>query len=210
VLSKKKTNSSQPLAFIKNQKLELEELIKNIEKSIKVSLELKRDLISNFKLVSFEKGKLIVKEGQYNVNLFYISKGILRCFNLKDGKDITNDFFFENTFVTDYGSLLNNSPAGQNFEVIENSDIYRISKEKLFDLVNKYPELKIWGGKMAENLFAQSIIKQSIFKSNTPKERYLSILKEKPEIIQKIPLSLVASYLGITQVHLSRIRKSLS
>ena len=188
----------------------MNKLIENIKENIKVSQELENELTINFKLSTLKKGELIVREGQYNVGLFFICNGILRCFNLKNGTEITNDFFFENTFVTDYASLLKNNPARQNFQVIEKAEIYQISKDSLFRLADRFPELKIWGGKMAEQLFTQSLIKQSILKSDSPKERYLSILKEKPQIIQRIPLSLIASYLGITQVHLSRIRKDIN
>jgi len=184
-------------------------LINNIKKHIDVGPILESELMANFKFITIRKGELVVREGQYNVELFYVASGILRCYNLKDGKDVTNDFFFEDTFFTDYGALLNNRPASQYFEAIEDAGLYKISRDRLIELSGKYPELKTWGGKMAEQLFAQSIAKQSKLKADSPKERYLSILDDTPQIIQRIPLSLIASYLGITPVHLSRIRKDL-
>lgn len=187
----------------------MSKIIENIKKHINVSPELEKEILSSFKVEELKRKELFIREGQYNVSLAFIQLGILRCFNLKNGKDITNDFFFENTFVTDYGSLIENFPARQNFEVIENSIIQKISRDKLLALTAKFPELKTWGAKMAETLFTQSLKKQSSLKSDSPEERYISILQEKPEIIQRIPLSLISSYLGITQVHLSRIRKNL-
>ena len=184
-------------------------IIENIKKHINVSQELEKEILSGFKVETLKRKELLIREGQYNVSLAFVQSGILRCYNLKNGKDITNDFFFENTFVTDYGSLIDNLPARQNFEVIEDAIIQRITRDRLLALTLKFPELKTWGAKMAETLLKQSLSKQASLKSDSPEERYLSILNEKPEIIQRVPLSLVASYLGITQVHLSRIRKNL-
>ncbi len=187
----------------------MDKLLQNIAKYIPVSQPLENALVSSFQFTPIQQGTLLLREGQYNVSLFFIQSGIVRCFNRKEEKEITNDFFFENTFVTDFPALLNNTPASQNFEAIENTSIYTFSRDKLIRLTVQFPELRTWGGKMAELLFAQSIKKQSALKSDSPKERYLAILKEKPQIIQRIPLFLIASYLGITQVHLSRIRKDL-
>lgn len=79
----------------------------------------------------------------------------------------------------------------------------------MFELTEKYPELREWGAKMAENLFANLLGNNAILKSDSPEQRYLEMLLEKPKIIQRIPLHYIASYLGITQVHLSRIRKKV-
>jgi len=192
-----------------HKKTRVNTLIESIKKYIRVSQKLEKEILSGFKVEKLNKKELFIREGQYNVSLAFIQSGVLRCFNLKNGKDITNDFLFENTFVTDYGGLIENMPARQNFEAIENSVIQKISRDKLLALTVKFPELKTLGTKIIETLFAQSLNIQSTLKSDSPEERYITILNEKPEIIQRVPLSLVASYLGITQVHLSRIRKNL-
>lgn len=184
-------------------------LLKEIEKYITVSEALKIDLVENFQKIKLSKHEKLVREGQFNVPLSFIKTGILRCFHLKNDKDITNDFFFENTFVTDYEALLQNKAAKQNFEAIEAAEVYVLTAKILFQLTETYPELREWGAKMAENLFANLLGNNSILKSDSPEERYLSMLQEKPMIIQRIPLHYIASYLGITQVHLSRIRKKV-
>jgi hypothetical protein len=68
----------------------------------------------SFETCNLNKKELFIREGQNNVSLAFIQAGILRCYNLKEGKEITNDFFFDNIFVTDYGSFLNGLPAKQN------------------------------------------------------------------------------------------------
>jgi CRP-like cAMP-binding protein len=187
----------------------MESLIKEIEKYIAVSEALKIDLSKYFQLKELAKNDKLVREGQFNVPLSFISSGILRCFNLKNDKDITNDFFFENTFVTDYEALSQNKAAKQNFEAIEPAMVYILPAANLFELTETYPELREWGAKMAESLFAKVLGNNSLLKSDSPEERYLGMLQEKPMIIQRLPLHYIASYLGITQVHLSRIRKKV-
>lgn len=187
----------------------MDSLINEIEKYISVSEELRIDLTKIFELKQLDKSEKIIREGQFNVPLVFIENGILRCFILKNEKDITNAFYFENTFITDYEALLQSKAAKLNFEAIEASKVYILSAEKLFKLTETYPELREWGAKMAESLFAKVLGNNSMLKSDTPEERYLSMLHEKPKIIQRIPLHYVASYLGISQVHLSRIRKKV-
>ena len=84
-----------------------------------------------------------------------------------------------------------------------------LSGKKLFELSETYPELREWGAKMAESLFTNLLSNNSMLKSDSPEERYMSMLEGEPMIIQRIPLHYIASYLGITQVHLSRIRKKV-
>jgi CRP-like cAMP-binding protein len=187
----------------------MDSLIQEIENYITVSENLRADLTKNFLYKNLAKNDKLVREGQFNVPLAFIASGILRCFNLKNDKDITNDFFFENTFVTDYEALSQNKAAKQNFEAIEPAVVYTLSAEKLFELTGTYPELREWGAKMAEKLFTNLLGNNSTLKSDSPEERYLKMLQEKPMVIQRIPLHYIASYLGITQVHLSRIRKKI-
>lgn len=187
----------------------MEKLISEIKKFIKVDQELEAALKDAFVGKEYKKTELIVREGQFNVPLIFIDSGVLRCFNLKEAKEITNDFFLEDTFVTDFSALMNELPARQNFEVLEDAFLYTISKSTLLDLSGRYPILREWGAKMAEVLFTDSVRKQALLKSDSPEERYLSILDNQPILLQKIPLHYIASYLGITQVHLSRIRKKI-
>jgi CRP-like cAMP-binding protein len=184
----------------------MNELIEQIRKFITVVPDLESELRIAFEKRGLKKKTLFIGEGQSNVSLGFIEFGALRCYHLKDDSDITNDFFFENTFVTDYESFLKGIPARRNFEAIENARLFSISRETLFKLSERFPELKAWGGKMAESLFSQSLDAMACFKSDSPEERYNRILIEKPEIINRISLHYIASWLGITQVHLSRIR----
>jgi CRP-like cAMP-binding protein len=184
----------------------MSELINLVKNYIPVSAGLREGLLHNFKPIALNKKEFFIKEGQRNVSLAFIQSGILRCYNLKEDREVTNDFFFEDIFVTDFGSFLNDQPARQNFEAIESTKLLVMSRDKLFSLTENFPELRQWGAKVAENLFTQSLADQAVLKADSPEERYNSLLEKRPGIINRIPLHYIASYLGITQVHLSRIR----
>lgn len=184
----------------------MSELIRQIKTYIAVDKALEEKLLQQFEKRRLAKKEQFIKEGQQHVALAFVESGILRCYNIRESRDTTNDFFFENTFVTDYSSFLNLQPARQNFEAIEDTVLLTISREGLFALTEKFPDLRLWGAKMAESLFSQSLNSHAITKSESPEERYNRILIERPEIINRVPLHYVASYLAITQVHLSRIR----
>jgi len=184
----------------------MSELINKIKTYIAVDHALEEALAQRFQKRELNKKDQFIREGQQHVSLAFVQSGILRCYNVRESRDTTNDFFFENTFVTDYSSFLNLQPARQNFEAIEDTILLTVSREDLFALTEKFPELRLWGTKMAESLFSQSLDSHAITKSESPEERYNRILIERPEIINRVPLHYVASYLAITQVHLSRIR----
>jgi len=187
----------------------MSELISAITKFISVSPALNDALTENFERITFSKKERFIKEGQISIPLGYISEGILRCFFNRDGEDITTEFFLPHFFLTDFSSFMSRKPATRNFECLEDAVIYTISQDKLFKLAAQFPELNDWGGRMAQQLFQQSLQNQESLKALSPEERYLHMISTTPELIQRVPLGCIASYLGITQVHLSRIRKNL-
>ncbi len=188
----------------------MDNLLANIRKQISVSTDLEMKVRSGFKVRELKRGELFIRVGQYAPKLAYVQSGILRCFSTRDGKESTNDFFFEDTFTTDFVSLTKNLPARQNFEALEQTVLYEISGEKLQKLEFLFPELGEWKTIVAGDLLHKSFNDQSESKLENPEQRYLQILRNKPEIIRRIPLVYIASYLGITPVHLSRIRKSVA
>lgn len=149
---------------------------------------------------------ILLREGEIARNVFFIEKGCLRQWFNKEGKDITFQFFFEGQGVASIDSFLNNTPSIFTIESIEETSLFSISKQDFEELSNKLPEFK----EMFQKLIIQRFSHYShLFLSrikDSPQERYLDLLKNHPEIIQRIPQHYIASYLGITSVSLSRIR----
>jgi len=149
---------------------------------------------------------ILLHEGEISTHLYFIKKGCLRIWFNKDGKDITFQFFFEGQGVASIDSFLSNEPGLFTIESIEPTVILIITKVN-FDHLNRcYPELK---ERFQEILFQRFRNYATLFLSrikDTPQERYEDLMKNHPEIIQRVPQHYIASYLGITSISLSRIR----
>lgn len=149
---------------------------------------------------------VLLEEGKVADKLFLIRKGCLRLFFYHEGKDITFQFFFEGDFVASFDSLYTQRPSLFSLESIEPAEINIITRENFYKLVEENPLIK---KKYEEKLIERFHVYQQLFLSrikNTPRQRYEELLKEYPDIIQRVPQHYIASYLGITPVSLSRIR----
>ncbi len=156
--------------------------------------------------VSFKKGELVQDIGQSCKNLYFIDSGCLRIFYFKDGRDITESFEFENSFVARGESLITMKPSSKGIEAIEDSQLFQINTPKLFALFATFPDIEKVFYKFIEHAYIQQINRLESLQFLTADERYGQLLLEQPQAIQRIPLKYIASYLGITQVSLSRIR----
>lgn len=159
-----------------------------------------------FEELSIPSKHLLLEEGTVADKLFLIKKGCLRLFFYNDGKDISFQFFFEGDFVASFDSMYNCEPSLYSLGSIEPSEILVVQRDDFFNLIENDSK--------ARQFFEQALINrfhvyQTLFLSrikNTPQQRYEELLKNFPNIIQRIPQHYIASYLGITSVSLSRIR----
>lgn len=149
---------------------------------------------------------VLLQAGEISTHVHLIKRGCLRQWFNKDGKDITMQFFFEGQPVASIDSFLNSQPSLFAIESIEPSVIISISKEHFGMLNQLYPEFK---DKFQEYLFQRFRNYAQLFLSrikDTPKERYDELIKDRPDIVKRVPQHYIASYLGITPISLSRIR----
>ncbi|HPO62379.1 MAG TPA: Crp/Fnr family transcriptional regulator [Candidatus Kapabacteria bacterium] len=149
---------------------------------------------------------ILLNEGEISRYCYFIKKGCLRQWFNKDGKDITTQFFFEGQPVASIDSFMSELPSLLTLETIEPSNLISINRENFIKLQELYPEIKIGFQKY---LFQRFRNYANLFLSrikDSPQERYEELIKNHPEILQRIPQHYIASYLGITPVSLSRIR----
>jgi len=149
---------------------------------------------------------ILLEAGEISNYVHVIKKGCLRQWFNKDGKDITVQFFFEGQPVASIDSFMNSQPSLFTIESIEPSKIISISKENFEKLNKLYPEFK---DRFHDYLYQRFRNYALLFLSrikDTPKERYDELVKNRPDIIKRVPQHYIASYLGITPISLSRIR----
>lgn len=158
-------------------------------------------------------GTVLIKEGEIAKKAFLIEKGCIRAWVNNNGRDITFQFFFENEAVSSSESFRKNIASFFTLETIEPCVLHEIHKKDwnvVMEDVSRLPGIR---NKTMDATFERQYkyMKQLIsFINDSPEQRYLNLLKEKPQIIQRIPLQYIATYLGITPVSLSRIRKRVS
>lgn len=162
-----------------------------------------------FEEIHLPKNQIVIQSDKIERNIFFIKKGIARTFSNTDDNEVTIAFGEEGDSIISLKSYILNQRGYENIELLEDSQLYKTDALKLQYLFSSDIDIANWGRKFAE----QELIKaEQRFISNqlgTAKERYLELLKKHTTLIQRVPLGLIASYLGITQVSLSRIRANI-
>lgn len=157
----------------------------------------------------FKKGALLLKQGQYSSDVYFILVGIVRQYYIADGLEKTSDFFSEGQWVLSTNSVTQTTPSNHFLECCSDCTLTVGNSEKGEYLYKKYPNLGEVSRKLMNQVFIEQQTKLESYVLDTPKERYLKLLKSNREIFQKIPQYQIASYVGVTPESLSRIRKKL-
>jgi CRP-like cAMP-binding protein len=157
---------------------------------------------------SFSKSTLIVREGELSSKMYFIINGSARAYYYYQEKEYTDWFVFENMFMCSLLSFFGGLPSAQYIETIEASEMLVLTRDSLNRLCDKHHDMqKLNSLVLANGLISlqQNIIDQRF---KTAQERYSILLKTYPQVVQRVPLKYIASYLGVTQETLSRIRSA--
>lgn len=154
-----------------------------------------------------QKNQLLLRQNQICKHLYFVEKGILKQYYFLGDKEIIDYFATENKIVSSISSLFGQKPSLKIIEALESSILLAIPYEKLESLFSTHPALERVGRLIATEAFM--LMEERIFslQFHSAKKRYDDLLKNNPEILRRVSLGDVASYLGITQVTLSRIRR---
>lgn len=169
----------------------------------------KKDLLLTINLITRPKGNIILKAGKVESSIYFIKKGIVRAYIDDDNNDVTFWFGREGETIISMKSYVENQNGYENIELLEECELYELKTADLERLFNSDIHIANWGRKFAEKelIKTEERLISKLFKNAS--ERYLDLLKNNPELIKRIQLGHIASYLGITQVSLSRIRAEL-
>lgn len=152
---------------------------------------------------------MLVTEGKVCRHLYFLESGALRGFYNLDGKEITHWFGFENDFVTSFHSFITGEAAVENIQLLEGSIVWAISKEKLTGLFDCFHEVERLIRIAYEKYYIRLEERFVNAQFKTAAERYSNLMQQTPHILERVPLGNIASYLGISQETLSRIRTKL-
>lgn len=163
-----------------------------------------------YKKKTVEKGSFIIKPDNYVNHWYFVDVGCFCFYTLKDGKEKVMEFFTEGDFFTDIYAYLQENPSNSYVRATEDSVIYSASKidvQKTFDYSHKIERI---GRLSMQDTVLKTYRRLAHLNSLSNEERYLRLLEKRPNLFQRVPQYLIASYLGLTPVGLSKIRRRLS
>jgi CRP-like cAMP-binding protein len=141
--------------------------------------------------------------------LYFLESGALRGYYTVEEKEITHWFSFEEDFVTSFHSFITGQPSVENIQLLEGSILWAISKESLTQLLNQHREIERLLRIAYEKYYIRLEERFVNAQFKTAAERYQTLLQQRPNIIERVSLGYIASYLGISQETLSRVRSRI-
>ena len=163
-----------------------------------------------FEQKKFKKKTTLLDIGKVSNEVFYLIKGCIRLYCEKDGEELSTYFFTEKMFAGSYDSFLSRNPSKVAIETLEECEVLVLTHKGQEILYGIFPKMNELIRKAIEQRF---VLLHDLFISyllNSPEERYIMLLKERPELLQRIPQHQIASFLGVTRVSLSRIRNRVA
>jgi CRP-like cAMP-binding protein len=163
-------------------------------------------LISCAEYRKLKKGEIILKEGKLCRAFYLVEKGYLRTYSTKDDTDINLNFTFEGEFTTNFKSIQLREGSEFNIEAGEPASVWVMDLDLMLKYFDGHVQINLFVRRLAVRILLASEEHSNLFKIYTPTERYRYIEKNNPKLLQRVSLSQLASYLGVTRETLSRIR----
>ncbi len=157
----------------------------------------------------YAKGDYIFQEGNIATDIYFLTKGFVRLFYLREGNDKTAFFFTKGQFICAGESYISKVPARENYQALEDTELYVFSETAINTLLAESSKFEIIARIATENELIQCQKIIASFVTMSPEERYIELLETKRDLFQRIPQHYIASYLGISAESLSRIKNRL-
>jgi CRP-like cAMP-binding protein len=176
-----------------------------------ISLVTAKEMAGRFKQKTIPKSHLQVAEGKITDEYLFLEKGYMRAYVIDiQGNEITTNFYSPRQMIFEVASFFNRTRSKENIQALTDCEGWFITYKQLNDLFHSLPEFREFGRSMLVKGFAELKNRMLSTITETAEERYATLLKTNPEIFQHAPLKNIATYLGITDTSLSRIRAAMS
>ena len=191
--------------------MEKENLLNFIQKSLPVPRHKLEEIISFFRPIAISKNSFLLEEGKISDTYMFLDKGFMRAYTYDmDGNDISTGFYSANQVVFEVASFFLRTASKENIQALEDSEGWFITFDQLQILFHSIPEFREFGRSMLVQGFVSYKLRTLSMINEHAEQRYLSLMQNRPDIIKNAPLKHIATYLGITDSSLSRIRKDLA
>ncbi len=165
--------------------------------------------LSFYEKIELKKGEALISAGQVVTHFYYLDSGCIYYYKMQEGEIKVLEFYTDDVFFTDLPAYVKGAPSRYFLRATEDTTVYAIKKidtEKSFDDSH---QLERFGRLSMQEAFIKLYSRVERLNSRTNEERYLRLLEKRPNLLQRVPQYLIASYLGLTPVGLSKIRKRL-
>ncbi|WP_310556716.1 Crp/Fnr family transcriptional regulator [Flavobacterium sp.] len=158
---------------------------------------------------NFGKNDYLVKEGQFTNDTYFIINGCVRQFKILGGNDITTNFYTEEQWIISLENFEGKTESKYNLVCMEDTTVVIGDEQKAQEIFKQYPRFETTSRQIMETVFMEQQNLLTSFITDKPEERYLKLLKSRPDIFQRVPQYDIATYIGVKPESLSRIRKKL-
>lgn len=160
-------------------------------------------------VVHLSKGDFWVKEGEKACQLGFVEKGYLRKYYVRDSKEVTDYFYFEQSFTGDLPGIINHQPSLSNVVAMEPTQVLALPYDTMNGLCKKHHDIEHIMRVMSEKVLSTFYYRCVSFIRSSPRERYQQLIYEQPEVWQRAAHQHIASFLGISPQHLARLSASM-
>lgn len=165
-------------------------------------------LVEGSKLITLRRREAMIDAGKYDPNIYIVKNGMVRLTYMDNNLERTRGFAMPGTLLISYHSYYGDSPSFYRFEAVSPSVVVKVSREDFDKLVKEDREFSLWLLQALQNHIYYEEIKNKNT-SGEAKNKLIQLMQDWPEIFTRVPAKIIASYMGITEVHLSRIKAEL-
>lgn len=184
------------------------EVVKSITPISETDIQILISLLEN---KSIKKHAYLLKEGEICRHAYFLVKGFFRMYYLDfDGNEINYRFTAEKNFLVDFQSFLTQRPSNFNWQAMEDSELFALPYQQIQEAYSASPSWNTFGRLIAERVYLQLNERVEMLQFMTPEERYTHIVNTNQDLLNRVTLFHLSSYLGIKPESLSRLRKRLT
>lgn len=188
----------------------IEKMLERFNQLHPLSDELKERIISVFTVKEYPKKSIILHEGQVANHASVVLKGLARAFYVVDGKEITSRFMDEGFIITSWISFYTRKPGYEIIETLEDSVLACLHYDEVEKIYADFIEFNVIVRKFVEYFFFLAEHRTQMLRKHTTDEKYQFFINQHPSLLQRVPLKYIATYLGMSEETLSRVRAKTS
>lgn len=186
-----------------------EKIVRYFSQISPISVEEAEAIKESSVIKTFKKGTVLLREGQFSGDTYFVLQGLIRQYQIIDGEEKTTNFFVEDQWIISLAGSEPQKPSNCYWVCDEDSVLLTGNDASAQALFDRFPRLEGIARKIIENTFAEFQQKMLNYLSDSPEQRYLRLVESNPDLVQRIPQYQLASYIGVKPESLSRIRRRI-